>query len=89
MDYLEDALSPKTKAVMIAHTFRNPFDLERVMDFCKDNELFLIEDSCDALGSKYDNKYTGTFGDAGTFSFYPAHHITMGEGGAVVEIILL
>ncbi len=84
VDYLEDALSPKTKAVMIAHTLGNPFDLERVMDFCKDNELFLIEDSCDALGSKYDNKYTGTFGDAGTFSFYPAHHITMGEGGAVV-----
>jgi CDP-6-deoxy-D-xylo-4-hexulose-3-dehydrase len=81
---LGEALSPKTKAIMIAHTLGNPFNLEKIMDFCKENNLFLIEDSCDALGSKYDNKLTGTFGDMGTYSFYPAHHITMGEGGAVV-----
>ena len=82
---LEEALSPKTKAIMIAHTLGNPFNLEKILDFCKENNLFLIEDSCDALGSKYDGKYTGTFGDMGTYSFYPAHHITMGEGGAVVS----
>jgi len=82
---LEEALSPKTKAIMIAHTLGNPFNLEKIMDFCRENNLFLIEDSCDALGSKYDGKYTGTFGDMGTYSFYPAHHITMGEGGAVVS----
>tara|TARA_B100001057_G_scaffold500029_1_gene613073 strand:+ start:20846 stop:22153 length:1308 start_codon:yes stop_codon:yes gene_type:complete len=83
-DDLDSALSEKTKAVMIAHTLGNPFNLDTIMNFCKENDLFLIEDSCDALGSKYDGKYTGTFGDMGTYSFYPAHHITMGEGGAVI-----
>lgn len=84
---LEKALSHKTKAVMIAHTLGNPFDLNRVRDFCIKNSLWLIEDNCDALGSMYfiDNewKYTGTIGDIGTSSFYPPHHITTGEGGAV------
>ena len=84
---LEQALSPKTKAVMIAHTLGNPFDLQQVRDFCDRHNLWLVEDNCDALGSKYfiDGvwKYTGTIGDVGTSSFYPPHHITMGEGGAV------
>lgn len=84
---LEDALSPKTKAVMIAHTLGNPFDLASVKAFCDRHNLWLIEDNCDALGSKYiyngEEKYTGTIGDIGTSSFYPPHHITMGEGGAV------
>ena len=84
VDDLEAALSKKTKAIMIAHTLGNPFNLDVIMNFCKENDLFLIEDSCDALGSKYDGKFTGTYGDMGTYSFYPAHHITMGEGGAVV-----
>lgn len=82
-NFLEQALSPKTKAVMLAHTLGNPFDLKRVKDFCAKHNLWLIEDNCDALGSKYDGKYTGTFGDIGTSSFYPPHHMTMGEGGAV------
>lgn len=84
---LEQALSPKTKAVMIAHTLGNPFDLQQVRDFCDKHHLWLVEDNCDALGSKYfidgEWKYTGTIGDIGTSSFYPPHHITMGEGGAV------
>lgn len=80
---LEKALSKKTKAVMIAHTLGNPFDIKAVLKFCKKNKLWLIEDNCDALGSKYDGKYTGTFGDISTMSFYPAHHITTAEGGAV------
>lgn len=80
---MEAALSPKTKAVMMAHTLGNPFRLKEVTEFCKKKELFLIEDNCDALGSKYDGKYTGTFGDIGTSSFYPPHHLTMGEGGAI------
>ncbi len=80
---LEKAFSPKTKAVMIAHTLGNPFDLEVVSKFCKDRNLWLVEDNCDALGSKFKGKYTGTFGDIGTSSFYPPHHLTMGEGGAV------
>ncbi len=84
---LEKALSKKTKAVMIAHTLGNPFDLKAVKGFCDQHNLWLIEDNCDALGSKYtlDGKtqYTGSFGDIGTSSFYPAHHMTMGEGGAV------
>lgn len=84
---LESALSPKTKAVMIAHTLGNPFDLKAVKGFCDKNNLWLIEDNCDALGSKYTidevTKYTGTWGDIGTSSFYPPHHMTMGEGGAV------
>ena len=84
IENLEDALSKKTKAVMLAHTLGNPFNLKEITKFCNENNLLLIEDSCDALGSKYEDKYTGTFGDMGTFSFYPAHHITMGEGGAVI-----
>ena len=84
---LEAALSPKTKAVMIAHTLGNPFDLKAVTAFCKKHNLWLVEDNCDALGSEYtlDGKTykTGTVGDIGTSSFYPPHHMTMGEGGAV------
>lgn len=80
---LEAALSPKSKAVMLAHTLGNPFDLKTVKAFCDKHNLWLIEDNCDALGSKYDGKFTGTFGDIGTSSFYPPHHMTMGEGGAV------
>ena len=80
---LENALSSKTKAVMIAHTLGNPFDIKTVKEFCDKHNLWLIEDNCDALGSKYKDKYTGTWGDIGTSSFYPPHHITMGEGGAV------
>lgn len=79
---LESALSNKTKAVMIAHTLGNPFDLTAVKYFCDKNNLWLIEDNCDALGSKWNGQYTGTIGDIGTSSFYPAHHITTGEGGA-------
>lgn len=80
---LEQALSPKTKAVMLAHTLGNPFHIHAVKDFCDKHGLWLIEDNCDALGSKYDGRYTGTWGDIGTSSFYPPHHLTMGEGGAV------
>ncbi|HEG0500774.1 TPA: lipopolysaccharide biosynthesis protein RfbH, partial [Campylobacter jejuni] len=80
---LELALSSKTKAVMIAHSLGNPFDIKTVKEFCDKHNLWLIEDNCDALGAKYDGKMTGTWGDIGTSSFYPAHHITMGEGGAV------
>lgn len=86
-DMLEVALTDKTKAVMIAHTLGNPFDLSRVKTFCDKHNLWLIEDNCDALGSKYfidgEWKFTGTIGDIGTSSFYPPHHMTMGEGGAV------
>ena len=84
---LEDALSPKTKAVMIAHTLGNPFDLKEVKAFCDRHNLWLVEDNCDALGSEYtidgETRLTGTWGDIGTGSFYPPHHITMGEGGCV------
>ncbi len=84
---LEKAYSEKTKAVMIAHTLGNPFDLKVVKSFCDKHDLWLIEDNCDALGSKYtidgETKYTGTWGDIGTSSFYPPHHMTMGEGGCV------
>lgn len=80
---LEDALSDKTRAIMIAHTLGNPFNIGAVKDFCDKHNLWLVEDNCDALGSKYNGKYTGTFGDIGTSSFYPPHHMTMGEGGAV------
>ena len=84
---LEMALSEKTKAVMIAHTLGNPFDLKKVKDFCDKNNLWLIEDNCDALGTEYTidgiTKFTGTWGDIGTSSFYPPHHMTMGEGGCV------
>ncbi len=81
---LENALSSKTKAIMIAHTLGNPFNLRAVTEFAKNNNLWLIEDDCDSLGATYDNKKTGTFGDLATLSFYPAHHITTGEGGAVL-----
>ena len=85
---LEEAYTPgKTKAVMLAHTLGNPFDIKAVRDFCNRHDLWLIEDNCDALGSKYTidgkTRYTGTWGDIGTSSFYPPHHMTMGEGGAV------
>ena len=84
---LENALSEKTKAVMLAHTLGNPFNLKAVKDFCKKHNLWLVEDNCDALGSKYlldgQEVFTGTVGDIGTSSFYPPHHMTMGEGGAV------
>ena len=84
---LEDALSEKTKAVMIAHTLGNPFNLEVIKKFCDKHHLWLIEDNCDALGSRYtidgETRFTGTWGDIGTSSFYPPHHMTMGEGGAV------
>ena len=80
---LEAAISPKTKAIMLAHTLGNPYNLDVIVAICKKYNLWLIEDCCDALGSTYDGKMVGTFGDIGTMSFYPAHHITMGEGGAV------
>ena len=84
---LEEALSDKTKAVMLAHTLGNPFDLKTVREFCDKHSLWLIEDNCDALGSKYildgEERFTGSIGDIGTSSFYPPHHMTMGEGGAV------
>jgi CDP-6-deoxy-D-xylo-4-hexulose-3-dehydrase len=80
---LEDALSDATRAVMLAHTMGNPFELDAVTAFCKQRDLYLIEDNCDSLGSRYQGRLTGTFGDFGTSSFYPAHQITMGEGGAV------
>ena len=80
---LEAARSGKTRAVMVAHTLGNPFNIKAVKEFCDKYGLFLIEDNCDALGSKYDGKFTGTWGDIGTSSFYPPHHMTMGEGGAV------
>ena len=87
VNILEEALSHKTKVVMVAHTLGNPFNLSKVKEFCTKHGLWLIEDNCDALGSKYyingKWKYTGTIGDIGTSSFYPPHHITMGEGGAV------
>ena len=80
---IEAAISPKTKAIMLAHSLGNPFNLDVVTALCKKHGLWLVEDCCDALGSRYDGKLVGTFGDIGTLSFYPAHHITMGEGGAV------
>jgi CDP-6-deoxy-D-xylo-4-hexulose-3-dehydrase len=80
---LEAARSDRTKAVMLAHALGNPFDLDKVTAFCKEYNLWLIEDNCDSLGSLYKGRLTGTFGDIGTSSFYPPHHITMGEGGAV------
>jgi CDP-6-deoxy-D-xylo-4-hexulose-3-dehydrase len=82
-DRLREAVGPKTRAVMMAHTLGNPFDLDTVREICKEHDLWLVEDSCDALGSTYDGQRTGSFGDTATVSFYPAHHITTGEGGAV------
>jgi CDP-6-deoxy-D-xylo-4-hexulose-3-dehydrase len=82
-DRMREAISPKTKAIMMAHTLGNPFDLDTVQDLCKKHNLWLVEDSCDSLGSTYRGQRTGSFGDTATVSFYPAHHITTGEGGAV------
>lgn len=84
VDQLEEGLSARTRAVMIAHTLGNPFDVAAVQAFCRAHDLYLIEDCCDALGATYDGKRVGTFGTTSTLSFYPAHHITMGEGGAVL-----
>jgi len=80
---VEAAIGPRTKAIMLAHTLGNPFNLQVIVDLCRKHKLWLIEDCCDALGSTYQGQHVGTFGDIGTLSFYPAHHITMGEGGAV------
>lgn len=82
-DLIEVAITPKTKAIMLAHTLGNPYNLEKVTELCKKYNLWLIEDCCDALGAKYNDQHVGTFGDIATCSFYPAHHITMGEGGCV------
>ncbi|MBL7669072.1 MAG: lipopolysaccharide biosynthesis protein RfbH [Bdellovibrionaceae bacterium] len=84
VELLQQALSSKTKAVMVAHTLGNPFDILAVKKFCEENRLWLIEDSCDAVGALFGGKKIGTFGDLTTVSFYPAHHMTMGEGGAVL-----
>jgi CDP-6-deoxy-D-xylo-4-hexulose-3-dehydrase len=83
VDEVKDAVSEKTKAIMIAHTLGNPFEIDKILKISKEHGLYLIEDNCDALGSIYHDKMTGTFGHFSTVSFYPAHHITMGEGGAV------
>ena len=82
-EQLREAVGPKTKAIMMAHTLGNPFDLDTVTELCKENGLWLVEDACDSLGSTYRGQRTGSFGDTATLSFYPAHHITTGEGGAV------
>ncbi len=84
IDEIRKAISPKTKAIMMAHTLGNVFDLAEVRQICDDHNLWLIEDTCDALGAKFDGKFAGTFGDIATLSFYPAHHMTMGEGGALL-----
>ena len=84
IDELKKAISPKTKAIMIAHTLGNAFNIDEIQKLCKEHNLRLIEDTCDALWTTYDGKFTGTFGDIGTLSFYPAHHITMGEWGALI-----
>ena len=81
---IEEAISPKTKAIFLAHTLGNMYDMDKIMDLAQKHNLWVIEDSCDALGAKWKGKYAGTIGHIGTYSFYPAHHITMGEGGAVV-----
>jgi CDP-6-deoxy-D-xylo-4-hexulose-3-dehydrase len=83
-DRIEGAISPKTKAIIIAHTLGNPFNVAKVKEIADKHGLWLIEDNCDALGSRFNNQLTGTFGDLATLSFYPAHHITTGEGGCVV-----
>lgn len=82
-DLIEEAITSKTKAIMLAHALGNPFNIQKVKELCEKYNLWLIEDTCDALGAEYAGKKVGTFGDIGTLSFYPAHHITMGEGGAV------
>lgn len=81
---IEDAISDKTKAIFIPHTLGNPFDIDKIVEISKKYDLWVIEDNCDALGSKYNGKFTGSYGHISTFSFYPAHHITMGEGGALL-----
>ena len=83
-ELIEQAISPKTKAIMMAHTLGNPFDLKTVMEIAEKHNLWVIEDDCDSLGATYNGQKTGTFGDLATVSFYPAHHITMGEGGSVL-----
>ncbi len=83
VEMLRKAISPKTRCIFLAHTLGNPFDINSVMQLAKENDLWIIEDNCDSFGSKYDGKYTGTFGHLSTISFYPAHHITTGEGGAI------
>lgn len=85
IDELRDAIGPKTRAIMLAHTLGNPFRVDEIIKLCKEFNLFLVEDNCDALGSTYRGKRTGGFGDLATVSFYPAHHITTGEGGAVLS----
>ncbi len=84
VEKIEKAISKKTKAIIVAHTLGNPFGIGKILKIAKKYKLWVVEDNCDALGSKYNGKYTGTFGDISTVSFYPAHHITMGEGGAVM-----
>ncbi len=84
IDQIREAISPRTRAIMMAHTLGNPFKVDDIIQICKENDLWLIEDNCDALGSLYDGRRTGSFGDLATVSFYPAHHITTGEGGAVL-----
>lgn len=83
-DQLRDAVGPRTRAVMLAHTLGNPFDVDAVRELAEEHDLWVVEDNCDALGSRYGGRLTGSFGDLATASFYPAHHITMGEGGCVV-----
>ena len=83
-DLIEDSITEKTRGIVIAHTLGNPFDLDKIQKICEKYNIFLMEDMCDAFGSKFDNKYVGHFGDIATLSFYPAHHITTGEGGAVL-----
>ena len=82
-DLIEEAITPKTKAIMLAHTLGNPFNCEKIKSLCEKYDLWLVEDCCDALGATFDGKMVGTWGDIATLSFYPAHHMTMGEGGAV------
>jgi len=84
VEKIEKAISKKTKAIFVAHTLGNPVDIDKILEIVKKYNLWFIEDNCDALGSKYNGKYTGTFGHIATCSFYPAHHITMGEGGALL-----
>jgi len=84
VEQIQEVVSSKTKAIFLAHTLGNPFDVKAIKEICEDYNLWLIEDNCDALGSKYNGQYTGTFGDLATLSFYPAHHITTAEGGAVL-----
>tara|TARA_X000001036_G_C20684214_1_gene806993 strand:- start:1023 stop:2324 length:1302 start_codon:yes stop_codon:yes gene_type:complete len=83
-ELIEEKITPKTAGIVLAHALGNPFDLTKIVDIAKKHNLFIMEDSCDAFGSKFDNQYVGTFGDVATLSFYPAHHITTGEGGAVL-----